>query len=138
PYGSTLIPPKITDVLNFLRDNYSCCFLSNFAKTKTKLERITAIEELTKIKVVMSERRKPDKAAFELALRYLDAIPSETLMIGDRLFTDILGANHTGLVSVYVREPLDPTKDPLFMVRVPRLIENALYSLVNFAMQKKH
>ena len=40
---------------------------------------------------------KPQPAIFQTALRALDSKPKETLMVGDRLETDILGANQLGI-----------------------------------------
>ncbi|HKI56323.1 MAG TPA: YqeG family HAD IIIA-type phosphatase [Trueperaceae bacterium] len=54
---------------------------------------------------------KPFAPAFRRALRLLGTRPSETAMIGDQLFTDVLGANMAGLVSILVR-PLSPGKLP--------------------------
>ena len=54
---------------------------------------------------------KPFAPAFRRALRLLGTRPSETAMIGDQLFTDVLGANLAGMVSILVR-PLSPGKLP--------------------------
>jgi len=45
---------------------------------------------------------KPQPAIFHTALKALNAQPSETLMVGDRLETDILGANLLDIQSVAV------------------------------------
>lgn len=45
---------------------------------------------------------KPEPAMFEVALQRLGVRPAEAVMIGDRLETDILGANQAGLHSVVV------------------------------------
>lgn len=45
---------------------------------------------------------KPQSAIFETALRSLGASPEDTLMVGDRLDTDILGANRLGIDSAAV------------------------------------
>ncbi len=45
---------------------------------------------------------KPYQAIFEAALKDLDVVPAETLMVGDRLDTDILGANQLGIDSAAV------------------------------------
>lgn len=43
---------------------------------------------------------KPNRFIFEEALRRLDARPEETAMVGDRIETDILGANKVGLQTI--------------------------------------
>jgi 4-nitrophenyl phosphatase len=45
---------------------------------------------------------KPQPAIFETALKSIGGKPSETLMVGDRLETDILGANQLGIASAAV------------------------------------
>lgn len=45
---------------------------------------------------------KPEKAMFESALRSLGTSPSETLMIGDRIGTDIQGAQAVGIQTALV------------------------------------
>ncbi|HEX7021242.1 MAG TPA: YqeG family HAD IIIA-type phosphatase [Trueperaceae bacterium] len=50
---------------------------------------------------------KPFGFAFRRGLRQLGRRASETAMIGDQLFTDVLGANLTGIMSILVT-PLSP------------------------------
>jgi len=45
---------------------------------------------------------KPEPGMFEVAVEYLGATPETTLMIGDRLDTDILGAQRAGLRTALV------------------------------------
>ncbi len=67
---------------------------------------------------------KPFAWAFRRALRLLPgATPATTAMIGDQLFTDVLGAKRAGLVTVLVR-PLTQGKLPhtRFARRLERMI----------------
>lgn len=52
--------------------------------------------------------RKPHPHIFELALRALDARPEQTVMVGDFLEADILGANRLGMGSVWITRRIDP------------------------------
>jgi HAD superfamily phosphatase (TIGR01668 family) len=54
---------------------------------------------------------KPFRYAFRRALRLLDLPPGHVAMLGDQLFTDVLGAKSAGLLAVLV-EPLSPGKLP--------------------------
>lgn len=54
---------------------------------------------------------KPFWWAFQRGLKRLGHEAGETAMIGDQLFTDVLGANLAGMVSILVR-PLTPGKLP--------------------------
>ncbi len=50
---------------------------------------------------------KPFSFAFKRALKRLDSTAKDTVMIGDQVFTDILGANLAGLKTILVK-PLSP------------------------------
>jgi uncharacterized protein len=66
---------------------------------------------------------KPSLTAFRRGLKLLGAPAHETAMIGDQLFTDVLGANLAGMTSVLV-EPLSTGRLPHTRVlrRLERLI----------------
>lgn len=55
----------------------------------------------------LHKARKPRKRSFYTALSLLESQPEETAMIGDQLFTDILGGNRMGLYTILV-EPVHP------------------------------
>lgn len=50
---------------------------------------------------------KPGRSGFDEMLRALDMDASEVAMIGDQIFTDVLGARRVGMHAVLVR-PVDP------------------------------
>lgn len=68
---------------------------------------------------------KPLGRAFRAGLLQLGTPARETAMVGDQLFTDVLGANLAGLVSVLVT-PLSPGK--LLHTRLLRQLEKRLLS----------
>ncbi len=45
---------------------------------------------------------KPRRKAFRKALRILDLPPSQVAVVGDQLFTDVLGGNRLGLYTILV------------------------------------
>jgi HAD superfamily hydrolase (TIGR01662 family) len=53
--------------------------------------------------------RKPHPRIFEMALEALNARPEETVMVGDFLEADILGANRLGMGSVWITRRADIT-----------------------------
>ncbi len=122
PFGKTTIPKDIDGLIQNLKPKYRMCLLSNFPHTEERIKRIRSIEEQLAIEAIFSERRKPSPAAFHLALEYLRSEPDKTMMVGDRLLTDIIGANRLGLKSVLVA-PLERKTDPFFMVTLPRFFE---------------
>jgi len=74
---------------------------------------------------------KPYPAIFQAALKHLDVNPEETLMVGDQLDTDILGANQAGIDSAVVltgiatrQEIADSPVKPKFVFEdIPSLLE---------------
>ncbi|MGA2489482.1 MAG: HAD family hydrolase [Anaerolineales bacterium] len=46
--------------------------------------------------------RKPDERIFQLALDYFRIPPEQAVMVGDTLEADILGANRTGMYSIWI------------------------------------
>lgn len=66
---------------------------------------------------------KPLGRAFQQGLAQLGTPPHETAMVGDQLFTDVLGANLAGMVSILVT-PLSPGK--LLHTRALRRLERVL------------
>ncbi|HZU87033.1 MAG TPA: HAD family hydrolase [Anaerolineaceae bacterium] len=51
--------------------------------------------------------RKPDPRIFQMALDRLEALPEQTLMVGDTLGADILGARHAGIKSAWITRRAD-------------------------------
>jgi HAD superfamily phosphatase (TIGR01668 family) len=121
-FKETQIPEEIQLLIQSLQLKYRICFLSNFPHTEDRIKRIRAIETQLGIEAIFSKRRKPSPAAFQMALDFLGSEPKKTMMVGDRVLTDIVGANQLGLRTVLV-EPLDKKTDPFFMVRLPRFFE---------------
>jgi uncharacterized protein len=66
---------------------------------------------------------KPFSFAFRRGLAALGTPPAATAMVGDQLFTDMLGANLAGLTSILV-QPLTPGK--LLHTRAARRLERLI------------
>lgn len=61
--------------------------------------------------------RKPGKHYYRRLMRLAKCVPQEIAMIGDRLFTDVLGGNRAGLVTIMV----DPNGPDMWLDRLTRL-----------------
>ena len=70
---------------------------------------------------------KPGTRGFRESLRALDMEASEVAMIGDQIFTDVLGARRVGLYAVLVR-PFDPETETR-STRVRRWLERGILRL---------
>lgn len=80
---------------------YKICILSN-SNNKNKVKKVADTLKLTYIMVA----KKPCKSGFKKAIKLLD-LPNENIaVIGDQVFTDVLGANRMNMTSIYV-EPIN-------------------------------
>jgi len=122
PFEEIEIEDEIHHFLKRISDEKRFCLLSNVPRTEKRIKRIHLIEDQIGIKAVFADKRKPSPVAFRAALAFLESEPSRTLMVGDRLFTDIIGANNLGISTILV-PPLNPKTDPFLMVKLPRFFE---------------
>ncbi|HZK34728.1 MAG TPA: YqeG family HAD IIIA-type phosphatase [Bacillota bacterium] len=96
---------------------YSICLLSN--NRQVRISKLAA-----DLGVIASPKGgKPFSRAFKGALRALTAIPEKTLLIGDQIFTDVLGGNRAGLFTILV-DPLDSKE--FIGTRFIRLLERVV------------
>jgi len=71
--------------------------------------------------------KKPTHNVFDKIIQHFAVLPSQCAFIGDRVFTDIIGANMAGMFSVLV-DPIKKENDPIY-VSVPRKIERIALSM---------
>jgi hypothetical protein len=133
PYGQTEIPKDILDFINTLKLKYKCCLLSNYPINSNSLTRINSLENTLGIKVVLTSKKKPDPRAYYAAISYLNLNSNEVLMVGDRILTDIIGANNCNINTLLVK-PIDSRIDPILWVTIPRYIENFIASFLEFVL----
>ncbi len=118
PHHSTTVVPEIREWLATLPgQGFSVCFVSNNWHDDVH-ERAAALGF-----PVVSKACKPLPAGIRKAMRLLGSEPGACAMIGDQLFTDILGGNCAGAVTVLV-EPL--TRVDLPHTRVLRWLEQRI------------
>lgn len=80
---------------------FKVCILSN----SNKEEKIKKVADILELKYIMFAR-KPFQSGFKKAIKLLDLNPENIAMVGDQVFTDVLGANISKMVSIYV-DPID-------------------------------
>ena len=68
--------------------------------------------------------KKPFKVNYKRLLNKFDAKPSEAAMIGDQIFTDILGANRMGIYTILTRRQRNYGK---FMRKILHWVEDKLW-----------
>jgi HAD superfamily phosphatase (TIGR01668 family) len=76
---------------------FKLCILTNTSKEK-KAKKVSHELQLEYIKLA----KKPAKSGYKKAIKLLGFKPEEVAMVGDQLFTDVLGANIMKMVSIYV------------------------------------
>ena len=94
------------DVLDKLEKNYRLLLLTNGSPhlQKTKLAMTPELNRYFEQIVISGDygKGKPDPGIFQHALSLMELKNDEVLMVGDNLNTDILGANRTGIKSVWI------------------------------------
>ena len=113
----TLLFPHTKEILQYLTDkNYSLHLITNgFEKTQHNKLKYSGLAMYFK-EVVTSEGSnslKPRKEIFEFAFSKAKAKPEESIMIGDTIDVDILGAVHAGIDQVHVNHL---TKEPVIVI----------------------
>ncbi|HHW70033.1 MAG TPA: YqeG family HAD IIIA-type phosphatase [Clostridiales bacterium] len=113
------INPKLFNQIQYIKDmGFKICLLSNNNNKKQISELADQLLVLTVFK-----GKKPFSRSFNHALEALEADIENTLVIGDQIFTDILGGNMMGLTTILV-DPL--SKKEFITTKFMRLLEKTL------------
>lgn len=83
---------------------FSTCILSN-----NKEPRVAPFADRVKSPYIF-KGGKPAKKGYEKAMEVMGTDCSNTFFIGDQLFTDVWGANRTGIYSILVK-PINPKEE---------------------------
>lgn len=83
---------------------FGVCLLSN-----NKEERVKMFNEEIHVQYI-HKAGKPSVAGYEKAMQLIGTKKENTIFIGDQIFTDIYGANRTGLVT-YLVKPIDKKEE---------------------------
>lgn len=101
---NTLVPhgadatPRAEDLLRKLRGmGFKVLLLSDNSRA-----RVRQFNHSIQVPYIY-DARKPSPRAYKKAVQMLGMKPAEAVVVGDQLFTDILGANRAGLHSVFVK-----------------------------------
>lgn len=113
-------------VLDALKTKYRLLLLTNGSPDlqREKLAGVPGLAEYFEYIVVSGDfgEGKPSVALFRHALKLLSVAPHECVMVGDKLTTDILGANRSGIASIWINREKDAvSKDIVPTVELPSL-----------------
>ncbi len=104
------------------KEGIALCIVSN-TRNKPRLKLLSE-----KLGVPHAEGpMKPGRAAFLDAMRITGVPATETIMIGDQLFTDVWGANRLGIASIWVT-PM--AKREFFGTKFSRLAERMIVRML--------
>lgn len=105
-------------ILDHLKGRYQLVLLTNGSPSlqQTKLSMSPEIAPYFDAIIVSGAFGvgKPDVSIFEYALTKTGSQKSETLMVGDNLLTDILGANRAGIKAVWVNREQKAAHNSIF------------------------
>ncbi|MCK9216703.1 MAG: YqeG family HAD IIIA-type phosphatase [Firmicutes bacterium] len=115
PWGAKNINNRAYELISKLKnEGFRICILSN--NTKKRVDEFNKDLNLPAV----YNAGKPRKSAYKKALSLLQTDIVNTAVIGDQIFTDILGGNRLGLFTILVN-PID-TKE-FFGTRLVRILE---------------
>ena len=106
---------------------FSCCFISNNEEA-----RVSSFNEKIGCNYIF-DARKPSRNAFQKALELCETNQENTIVIGDQVFTDMWGANKSGLYCILV-QPMD-SKEPR-TITLKRKLEKLVLSFYEREQKK--
>jgi putative hydrolase of the HAD superfamily len=124
----TILFPYTKEILQYLRDKqYVLHLITNgFEKTQQNKLMFAGLKPFFN-EVITSEGSgslKPNKEIFQFALEKCNADREESIMIGDSIEVDIIGAMNAGIDQVYVNHlGVDPTVKPTYTVKSLKELE---------------
>jgi HAD superfamily phosphatase (TIGR01668 family) len=127
PWRSESIPAATDEwVREAKRMGLELCILSN-TRHPARLERIAKRLEVP----FLRGRFKPSPSMYRQALAQFGVAPEQSVMIGDQIFTDVWGANRSGIEAIWVR-PMTPRD--FIGTKVSRLGERLIRAKLDSSM----
>ena len=130
--GQAIAFPHVVNVLDELRSKFKLAIVCN--TNTANLEDVKEILKQVGIlhffdAVIVSKDvgfSKPDERIFQIALERIGVHPSEAVMVGNRVSTDILGGNKTGLKTILIKHHGEPQEEMTCEMEKP---SQTIYSL---------
>ncbi|MDD3339176.1 MAG: YqeG family HAD IIIA-type phosphatase [Lachnospiraceae bacterium] len=83
---------------------YDCCLLSN-----NQFERVSSFNNEVQVQFI-ENAHKPSRTSYLLAMERMHTDTTNTIFVGDQLFTDVWGAKRTGIRNILVK-PIHPKEE---------------------------
>lgn len=104
PHGAPAIP-QAEQLFERLREiGFDTCLTSN-----NKEPRVKSFAEAVGSKYIF-KADKPSRAGYRRAMEMMGTDLTNTMFVGDQLFTDVFGANRTGIPTILVK-PIHPKEE---------------------------
>jgi len=127
--------PDVVPVLEFLKKRGYRLGIISDGLIDVQLNRIRALklEKYFDIFTFSEEvgKNKPALEIFQLALRKANCSPSEAVMVGDNVKTDIVGANRIGMISIWIRRGIFKNVEPDSQLEAPNYTIYTLNELID-------
>lgn len=107
---------------------FSCCLISN-----NQEKRVRTFNEPIQVDYVYNAH-KPSTKNYKKAMEIMGTDVSDTVFIGDQLFTDVWGAKRTGIPSILVR-PIHPKEE--IQIVLKRYLENIVLHFYKKSLKKE-
>ena len=104
PHGEPADKRAIALFEKLKKIGFKCCLLSN-----NQYERVSSFNEKVQVQFI-ENAHKPSRKNYQKAMELMETSIKDTVFVGDQLFTDVWGANLTGLYSVLVK-PMNPKEE---------------------------
>jgi len=96
PVNDINVTKELKDFFKKLKKDFNICIVSN-----NNEQRVNPVEKELDV-LAIANAKKPSKEAFDKALSLLKSKNDNTVMIGDQMLSDVVGANRYGLYSILV------------------------------------
>lgn len=96
-------------VIEYLESIQAAGFRVGILTNRRRNDRDPIVKDLCKLLPVVSRAGKPKRSGFIRLLKSMNAQPEDAVMIGDKRWADILGANRMGILSIQVKTFLSLT-----------------------------
>ena len=104
PHGEPADERAIALFAHLKELGFSCCLLSN-----NQLERVQMFNRDVQVHYI-EDAHKPSRKNYLKAMELMHTDLSNTMFIGDQLFTDVYGAKRTGMENILVK-PIHPKEE---------------------------
>jgi len=126
-WNSNELQPEVREWFEHIAaQGFRACIVSNNGE-----KRIMQVADQIKIPFI-HKARKPSKRAFLKALDIMKVNSEEAVVVGDQIFTDILGGNRAGIFTILVK----PINSREFIgTKISRFFEGIVFKLFKVAQK---